>query len=136
LTDGLGGAVELVLLHLRPSHWPIRDSRDTFEFDCISQPQCARTHPSLALAWRTAFRVACCSWRAARRRTGSHHKAHALAEQLAKDGRANRGGGSMQPRLSGVRPGLGRHRNGCGLPREWQLDWRHVLLPAIGFRHL
>ena len=75
---------------------------------CISSRRCARTEPKMKLTLQAAHGVALCCWRAARRRTGSHHKAHALAADRAKGGEANSGCASMRHRLSGAKLGDAR----------------------------
>ena len=71
------------------------------EWRCIPSRPCARTEPSTAPTWHTPTGVVLSHWCAARRRTGSHHKAHALADSRGKEGAANRDGGSMRHGLSG-----------------------------------
>ena len=50
---------------------------------------CARTETKTGLTLRATSGVVLCCRRAARRRTGSHHKVHALAVSRAKDGAGN-----------------------------------------------
>ena len=68
---------------------------------------------------RATSGVVLCCRRAARRRTGSHHEAHALAVSRAKDGAANRGGGSMQYRASGEE--FGDEQRTSGPDRRYSL---------------
>ena len=60
------------------------------DWRCIPSRLCARTEPKPMLTVRATSGVVLCCRRAARRRTGSHHKAHALAVSRAKDGAGNR----------------------------------------------
>ena len=84
-----------------PELSPARHRLGTPDWRCIRSRPCARTEPRTTPALRATSGVVLSRWRAARRRTGGHRKAHALAVTRAKDGAANRGGGSMQHRLSG-----------------------------------
>ena len=68
---------------------------------------------------RATSGVVLCCRRADRRRTGSHHKAYALAVSRAKDGAANRGGVSMQYRPSGGK--FGDEQLTSGADRRYSL---------------
>ena len=61
------------------------------DWRCILSRLCARTEPKPLLTARATSGVMLCCWRAARRRTGSHHKAHALTVRSAKECAGNRG---------------------------------------------
>ena len=52
---------------------------------------CVLHTPKPMLTVRATSGVVLCCWRAARRRTGSHHKAHALTVRSAKECAGNRG---------------------------------------------
>ena len=64
------------------------------------------------LTLRATCGVVLCCWRAARRRTGSHHKVFALVPKRARDGAGNSSGGSIQRRTSGAMLGGERQTNG------------------------
>ena len=79
------------------------------DWRCISCRRCARSRPGTTLTLRATCGVVLCCWRAARRRTGSHHKAHALAVNRASNGAAN----SVWHRLSGAKLGEWRKTSGA-----------------------
>ena len=113
LTAGLGGAGGATALALAAETVAERERRATLDIGVVfttnSVPElspvqhrlgeqdwrgipirpCARTEPKQMPTLRAASGVVPCCWRAARRRTGSHHKAHALAVSRANDCAAN-----------------------------------------------
>ena len=124
LTAGLGGAGGTAALALMAETVTEPERRDTLsigvvftagsvpelsllrqrlgepDWRCIFSCACARTRTGTTLSLRARWGVVLCLWRAARRRTGSHHKAGALTVSRAKGGAGKRGRGSMQYRLS------------------------------------
>ena len=95
-----------------PELSPVRHRIGEADCGCIGSRPYARTDPCATPTLRAASGVALSHWRAARRRTGSHHKAHALAVNRAKDGSARSGGDSMQQRRSGTKLGSEQLTNG------------------------
>ena len=136
LTVGLGGAGGTTALALAAEILAESEQRDTLsigvvftagsvpelsllrhrlgepEWSCIFGSRCARSRPGTTLTLRATSGVVLCSWRAARRRTGSHHKAYALASRRASDGAGNSSGGSIQRRSSGAMLGAERKTSG------------------------
>ena len=136
LTVGLGGAGGTTALALMAETVTESERRDTVSVEvvftagsvpelsllrhrlgeptwrCISSYRCARSRPGTTPTLRATFGAVLCRWRAARRRTGSHHKACALAPRRASDGAGNSGGGSVQRRTSGTRLGAERQTSG------------------------
>ena len=59
------------------------------DWRCNPSRRCARIEPKPMPTLRAASGMVPCCWRVDRRRTGSHHKADALAVSCAKDGAGN-----------------------------------------------
>ena len=115
--EGLGGADGTAALTLAAETPAELERRDTF---CLGVVIIAGSVPEPSPI-RHRLGAVLSRWRAARRRTGSHHKAHALAVNRAKDGSANRGGGSMQQGPSGAK--FGGEQRTSGVNQRYS-PWR------------
>jgi hypothetical protein len=108
---------------------------------CLSQTAVCPNPSEFGTHLGSATAAAHCGRRAARRRTGSHHKAYALADVRASSGMTNSGGGSMERGGSGVAHASNREQEagnaawlGClRCSRLWRAAALHKRLRHLTF---